>query len=188
MRQRKYNLKGIMLVVGIVAIAVIAGLIIQFKTNESRDKSDSLTLKKYEIANISESDAILPEFSIDIEGIYSGSIPSSSFAEYEIKSYDFDAGIDIGWKISTNKYTGAKLEDFLTKSFLENYSSITFYSTTGKSATYNKEDISDKVYLVYYKDDKLIGESSQPTLLVVDKPYFSYSLESISKMKLEREE
>lgn len=164
------------IIICIIAIILIAvGCIIVFG-NKASEKG--FQLNENEIANIKKSDKKLPKFSIQIHGIYSGTITNESLEKEGIQVYEFDAGINNGWDVVTNHYAGVKLKDVLEIAQIEDFTDIEFNSSNKIFTVYNKEEITDKTYLVFLRDGKPIKEGEPVTLLSADYHY-RFSLENV---------
>lgn len=158
------NKKWLILIITFALVGLIILSLYLYKNNNK-----TIKLKENEIVNIVETDVEIPSFTIILKGGYEGTITQLDLKEKGIKVYDFDAGINNGWEVKTNRYTGVKLKDVLEKMNINDFSTIKFKGAGKVEITYDAEEISDKTYLVFYRDGKILDkEESSVNLLAVD--------------------
>lgn len=167
--------KSIIIISTIMLIIIIVGIGLYII---SRSKPN---LKAHEISNIKESSEKIPPFLIAIGGNYDGIINNTFLEEDKIPMYEFDAAIETTWGTFTNKYIGVKLNDLLEKYQITNYKSIEFVSNDFVRAEYKPFMITDNMYIVFYRDGKLIDEDNAATLISIDRNY-RYAVERLSQI------
>ena len=148
--------KSIIIISTIMLIIIIVGIGLYVI---SRSKPN---LKAHEISNIKESSEKIPPFLIAIGGNYDGIINNTFLEEDKIPMYEFDAAIETTWGIT-------------------NYKSIEFVSTDFVRAEYKPFMITDNMYIVFYRDGKLIDEDNAATLISIDRNY-RYAVERLSQI------
>lgn len=178
------------LLICVVAVIIVA-IVVVFCVNKFKSDSNEevvASLSNHEIANLKEVDTELPEFSILINGIYINNITDKKLKDFGTKIYEFDAAVDNGWEVVTNHYVGVKLNDVLKEyDDMPEYKRIGFASPGSHFVDYKKEEVTDKTFLVFYRDGKPIVEGEAVNLLSVDKEY-RYSVENLAMITLNDEE
>lgn len=166
------NKKWIWLIVAVVL--VIIAIVIGFFYKNNR----YLFLESHEISDVEKVNTDIPNFTIIVKGLYEGTITHLDLKEKNTQVYDFNAGVFNGWTVNTNKYTGVKLNDVLNAMNITDFSEIEFQAPGDLSVTYEKNEITNNTYLIFYRDGEFIRNDEYISLLAVDYDY-RYSLENV---------
>lgn len=167
----------------ILSLFMIKTFIIDRSENDSKK---GIVLEAGVVENIEEFSGDLPEFSFKIEGAYIGEIDKEIISSYEIPVYEFDAGIDSGFRTETNHYLGVRLGEFLEKQSITNYRDLIINSLDGYKRVYRQDEIDDYMFLIFKRDGKIINDDNPVVLLVVDEEYNKYSLEKLTSITIRR--
>ncbi len=172
-------------------IASVVLLIIFFayeKTNLSNNNGNSKVqeennkvTEKKGITNLKKSETKIPDFTVQLTGLYGGSITNTDLENYNIPVYEFDADIFNGWDIVENHYTGVKLLDILKAMEIQKYNGIIFDIPGKISVDYSKDEISDNTYLVFYRDGEEIYEGEQASIISFDYDY-RYAAQGVANL------
>lgn len=176
MKENKNKFNILWIIIILVIVAAIIGFIV-FRTK----KGNSLDVPTGTIENLTESSKEIPSFTVLIDGLYYGVLTTEVLKEENVKVYEFDAGIDIGWGTISSHYIGVKLKDALDALQIANFDQIEFAAEGRISVTYVTEELTDDMYLVFYRDGELINETQPVNLLSVNYPY-RYSVEAVTDM------
>ena len=122
-----------------------------------------------EIQDLKVVDKKVPKFVIDLKGLYDGQITEEDLEG--LKMYDFIADvtaydIDPDSVVYHENWSGYKLTDVLAAKEISDYDSIDFKSVGGLTVRYKKEEVSDKMYLIFYRNDKLLSESEETPVML----------------------
>ena len=169
------------LVSSILLVLIISSLFVVVIVVPKRVLNFKEKLDAHEISNLEESSKDIPDFIIEVIGVYEGEIDKAFADERGIKLYEFDAGIvkEKG-EVETAKYLGVKLYDLLYESEVYEYSSLEFKGKDNYASLLKEVD--DKTFIIFEKNDKEIDL----TLLCVDKDY-SDSVEEVSKLLIKND-
>lgn len=138
-------------IASIAIVILIAVCLLRVSTKkENTPNNDNLNVG--DIANQKEYKGNIPDFTLEITGTYSGTITNEVVKEMEIPVYEFDAKVDNGWDKVTNHYRGIKLLDLFEKAGFQEYKSIEFMAHENKTVTYQKDEIDENLYLIFYKN------------------------------------
>lgn len=154
------------LIITLLSLFLISGCNNKENQNENKKQYDA---KIGEIQNLKETNKTIPDFVIDIKGIEDGSITKEDLND--IKVYDFDVDVtaydlDPASDVYRENWTGVKVSDVLKKKGIEKFDSIDFKSTGNLTVRYNKEEINDKLYLVFYRNgEELKNTEDTPVML-----------------------
>lgn len=171
----------ILIIMTILIIAIAIGTVIFYmKGNEK--KGSELNLGFKEVANLKKVSTELPDFKIKIDGAYVGTLDKNLLLANGIEVYEFDAGIDNGWDIVTNHYTGVKFSDVLDIMIQDaSFTRVGFFSKMPRYEMFTKGQLTENIYLVFQRDGKPIRNDGYMTLLAVDYKY-KYSIEDVEKI------
>ncbi|MEG1008955.1 MAG: hypothetical protein RSF67_03920 [Clostridia bacterium] len=109
------------------------------------------------ISNVNKVDDELPEVNFLVLGLYAGNVKKSQLTGLDV--YNFDAVIKSESSISKHNYTGVKLNDFLNHLKIElkdPIKTVNFGGIDQAIVKYNKEEITDDLWLIFKKDGKQI--------------------------------
>ena len=173
----------------IIVILILVGVVLCskefFSKKDLANETPSTNLEKFAIANETESSKNVPNFTLRLNGVMKGTLSQESVKE--AKYYEFDAGIDNGFEVVTTRYTGLKFKDYLNELGVEDYFKLILVSKNGMMMSLTPEEITDKMYVVFYRNGELISEDQPLSLLNVEKPY-SNSLEELYEIRVYRYE
>lgn len=169
-------------IIGIIVVILIVVGIVFFvlgkkDNNEIGKNSD---LKAYEITNLKEYNKEIPSFEFTITGAFESKLTDAEIKKMDLKLYEFDANIDTGWNVVKNKYVGIKVKDLLeeTKIYESTSHELTFEGDNRTSITYDLSKITEKMFIVFLRDEKNINSKQSVMLLNVGENY-SYSLDQL---------
>lgn len=160
--------KNLFIVVGVILVTICAITGVHYILASKMDSK----AKQNEIE--------IPDFTLEIGGVYEGMFSSDDIINNDIPIYDFDAKMLTSYGMKTNHYVGIELKDVLD--FMETDTYTHIYFSDGKKAysTYTKDEISDDMYLVFYRDGKKIDDAVVSFLAVgVD---YSFSVEDLHRI------
>lgn len=176
------NNKIVLLIIATILIIVVAIGMVIFYTKKNEKTDNELNLKFKEVANLKKISTELPDFEIEIDGAYVGILDKNLLLSNDIEVYEFDAGIDNGWDIVTNHYTGVKLSDVLDIMLQDaSFTRVGFFSKMPRYEMFTKGQLTDNIFLVFQRDGKPIRTDGYMTLLAVDYKY-KYSIEDVEKI------
>ena len=170
-------------IVAFIIIAIVLGLIIGiaiYKTSDSK-KAKEPSSNNLGTENIVTTQINYPKFTVIIDGLYEGFINERNLVSHEIPQYKFKATVKNSWDTHTNEYDGIKLTDVFEKMGFTKYSRVEFKGIGDNCVIYNKDEIDDNLYFVFYRDGKPIEEDIQISLLNPQKNY-RYSVENLIKI------
>lgn len=147
------------------------------------DEKEGNESKIGQIQNLKESSNEIPDFMIFIRGLVDTTVMKTEM-EY-LKAYDFVVETkDESSKIVSNSWTGIRLTDILELKKIDTFDSI-YFRSGDKEVSFLKEEITDDIYLVLYKNDKLITDISS-TGVMLYAPTFGedYAVTSLFKIEI----
>lgn len=128
------------------------------------------------VHDVIEIDYEIPEFSIDVSGIYDTIIDSRDLNN--IKKYYIETVMDDGIYKFLYSYEGIKLSDVLELYELEDFKTLTIKSDGRLQVTFLKEEINDSIYLTFSKDGYRYAPS-EVVALVAPEYMARYSITSV---------
>ncbi len=160
-----------------IVVIVIGTIVFVFGKKDNNEIGKGNDLKAYEISNLQEFKGDLPSFKFTITGAFQSSLTDSEIKNMDLKVYEFDANIDTGWNVVKNKYVGIKVKDLLeeTKIYESKSHEMTFEGDNRTAITYDLSKVTEKMFIVFLKDNKNIDDKQSVMLLNVGENY-SYSL------------
>lgn len=164
----------------IVTVAVLILCILGFSACSKEEKED---LVKGEISNIKEVSYEPSRFSVEFTGLYDKVFSNADLKDGEIKIYEFDAVTDNNEVLTKNTYIGVLVKDVLKYLEIEEYENI-YFKAPGLSSGYDKEGITDKLYLVFAKDGKEILKNTPISMIDVEHQtrYWMYNVMEMAFM------
>ena len=173
----------IWMVVAIAVVVFLVGIGVTLLQKKNNNDNFSVKLNSKEIKGLKESDKELPDFKITVRGSFDGTIDKKLLDTNGIKVFEFDAGINNGWRVETNHYVGVRLSDVLDIAIQTMpYSRVKFVSQEYRAKEYEEDQISDDMFLVFERDGKPIRKDGYMSFLAVDYDY-SYSVEDVVAME-----
>ena len=169
-------------------ILIIAMISLLFITGCGNNNNDNKELKLGEINNIKESTKEMPVFTIVIKGLKETTITEKDLKD--LKMYDFETNIrkndlDGNTELYTSSFTGVKLKEALEKKNIKDFDSIDFKAVGNLTVRYSKEELTDEMYLVFYKDGKsLKATEDTEVMLLVPSLKNRYWVPSLTRMDI----
>lgn len=181
-KNNQKNTSQVKAIIGIIVVILIVVGIVFFVLGKkgNNDIGKGNDLKAYEIANLKEYDGTIPAFEFTISGAFQSKLTDAEIKKMNIKLYEFDANIDTGWNVVKNKYVGIKVKDLLeeTKIYESTSHELTFEGDNRTSITYDLSKITEKMFIVFLRDDKNINDK-QPVMLLNVGENYSYSIDQL---------
>lgn len=171
---------------GIVIVLTTMVLLCGCGQENEKNKDKQFTAKIGEIQDLKASSKEMPDFTIVIKGLEDDTITKEDIKD--IKMYDFVVDvtaydIDPETEVYREKWTGIKFNDVLSKKGITTYDAIDFKSTGNITVTYEKEEINDKLYLVFYRNDVLLSDSEDtPVMLFATNLKNRYWVPSLTRI------
>ena len=112
----------------------------------------------------------IPDFTISIMGLKDDTLTQEDIKDLTVYDFIVDVPIydlDPSSEVYREKWTGIKISDVLNKKGITNYDSLDFKSTGNITVTYTKEEVSDKVYLVFYRNDIALSETEDTAVMLL---------------------
>lgn len=131
------------------------------------------------VHDVIEIDYEIPEFSIDVSGIYDSIIDSRDLNN--MKKYYIETVMDDGIYKFLYSYEGIKLSDVLKLYELEDFKTVTIKSDGRLQVTFLKEEINDSIYLTFSKDGYKYSPS-EAVALVAPEYMARYSITSVVEL------
>lgn len=170
MNNKKENLK---IIVFILLLVFIIECLIHIPIKTETIQNEATDIKIYE--------SKIPDFKLKLSGVYDQIITEKEVIDNEVPIYEFDAIINNGWDNKKNHYVGIKLFDLLEKFKLNKYERIMFNREELKTVNLSLDEITNQMYIVFYRDGKTIQENAPLNLLTIDRDY-RYSLENLTEL------
>lgn len=183
MKKNKKYMVAIVITI-ILLIAIIFGIKLTFRPTF---KLPELTLG--EISDIKESELGDKDFYIYIYGAYWGELKKDELEKMGIKTYEFNMGVLENEKTITNTYKGFNLVEWLTKSHIDDFQTITFNSLNEENPklSLDIEQIRDTMYIVLYKNGEYFNDKYRGALISYDSEN-QITFGNIEAIKFERME
>lgn len=163
--------KKIIVIIAIVAaVAMLVGIKIIFLNN----RKVTYDFKTYQIDKI-------PTFTLTIGSTNREEpilITKDELINKNINAYEFKGKLDNNWEIVANDYVGIRLIDIFN-AYNIGYEDIEFYEVDSYSVKYNKDEINEDMYIVFFKDGNPVGEM-EPISMISFKHKWSESLADIN--------
>ena len=161
-----------------VALLLIVGTFLITKSiyNKKVDVAYS-KLKAGEISELKKYSGEIPNFSIRLRGLYTGSFSDEDLKNSNIEVYEFDGCVKYTWGTVEHTYIGFKFKDLLAYKDINNYDRIEFIDINDLSVNYNKDDITDNSFIIIARNGGPIVE--QFVGFLDFNYYYNYSVESL---------
>lgn len=107
-------------------------------------------LKEPGIVNVEEITFDFPKIHLSMDGIYFAPIAYEDIKD--IQAYDISAVISDAVSKELYTYEGIKVKDLFAKYEIDDYKSVTFQSSGKLQVIFDKDEITDDMYLVFSRD------------------------------------
>lgn len=161
-------------VIGIILTILVSYLISTINYNGLLDSG--------EISGMKETDIEIPTFTLVVRGLYDGTITNLDLEDKNVPVYEFDAGVATSYGVFTDTYVGVRLSDVLNAMNITEYSEVNFYDPNSITVNYNKEEIMEDTFIVFYRNGERITEDGPANLLALRFNY-AYSVEDLVKLE-----
>lgn len=136
-------------------------LICTFFLSGCSKKTNDEELNK--IQNLTESPKEIPDCIFFIKGVYDYIITKDDLKNLNMYNFTVKTKNEKN-KIETNTYAGIRLKDVLKEKTIDKYETLNMRGDN--VITIFNNQVSDDIYLIFYKNDKLVTETSETSIML----------------------